>query len=268
MKKRDFVTLLVVILIFGIIALSVFIIKKYTSDVVEKSEYDTLTLLTDETMFLSVSNSINKINEYSTSNPALLNYIVNDSIDYLKYENTYFTAKEIYVISNLNLYKYYVMGEVYTNDVDGYDYIENGYYILNFDMSSESFSIDIIDSDTYNKASDIESIFSSIKSNNYNKFEYLTISPKSRATMYFNDYLRLIYNDSEKAYEYLSSETKDNYFNTYADFVNYIENYSNITLKEFSSNDDVVGVIDNYGNEYIFNISYVWKYNVSIIVNK
>ena len=74
--------------------------------------------------------------------------------------------------------------------------------------------------------------------------------------------------EGEKAYEYLSSETKDTYFNTYDDFVNYVEDYPSITLKEFSSNNDVVGVIDNYGNEYMFDISYVWKYNVSIIVNE
>lgn len=113
MNKRDVKTIVVLLIIFSLIAIIILIYQKNYVDVEGNTEFNSLTLLKDENNFLSVSNNVNKICEYSTNNSNNLKYI--SDVNYNEYKNTTFKADKIYVISRLNLYKYYISGNLYEN---------------------------------------------------------------------------------------------------------------------------------------------------------
>jgi len=264
MKKRDIITIAILGIIFVFIAVIIITIEKKQGDNI-KSEYEKLTLLTDEQMFLTVANNINNISIYSNSNIRALNYISKDEIDEEDYKNTTFQAKEIYVISNVDLYKYYVKGSFYTDLYNqNAEFIRDEYFILNHNVSNGAYSIEKISKKIYDNAKDEEYTFETVGSNDYNKFKFTTLSSKSRATLYFYDFLKKMYNNTEEAYELLTTTTKQNYFYTYDEFTQFILNNKNISIKEYSVNDDKIGIKDNNNNEYVFNISYVLDYTVTI----
>lgn len=269
MKKRDVITLVVLAIIFVVIFIVMYINKENDEDIDVKNEFNKLTLLTDESTFLSVSDSINKICDYSNTNSQLLSFIMKDNINSADYENMSFKAEQIYVISNLNLYKYYVKGNFYQELMDQEaKYIKTEYFILNYDLNASAFNIEIINSDIYDNAKEEKYIFEVIDNNNYNNFEYSTISKKTRAIMYFNDFITKIYSSSEEAYNLLSSETKNNYFNTYEEFLTFIQTHDNITLESYSIGENEIYIKDNYSIEYSFEINYVLNYNVTINITE
>ena len=116
MKKRDIVTLIVLGIIFIFIFVIIMINNSNEEEKKEKTEFNNLSLLENESIFLTVSNSINKICEYS-NNKLALNYILKEN-DNNDYSNMSFKAEEIYVVSNLELYKYYVEGSFYREIMD------------------------------------------------------------------------------------------------------------------------------------------------------
>jgi len=269
MKKRDVITLAILLLIFGVIFIVMYINKEEEDDPSSKTEFNKLTLLTDESVFLSVSNSINKICEYSNYNPQLLNFIVKDNINSDNYVNMSFRAEYIYVVSELNLYKYYIKGSFYQEIMDQEaKYIKTEYFILNYDMNTSAFNIEIINSDIYDNAKEEKYIFEVIDNNDYNRFEYTSISQKTKAIMYFNDFITKVYSSSEDAYNLLSSETKNNYFNTYEEFLTFIQTHDNITLESYSIGENEIYIKDNYNIEYSFEINYVLNYNVTINITE
>jgi len=262
MKKRDIITLMILGIIFFFI-LVIILINNNNEKNKNKTEYSDLTLLTNESVFLSISNSINKISEYSNNNISL-SYIVKNDINKKDYQNTSYKAEEIYVVSNLNLYKYYVKGSFYKEVMDMVpEYIKDEYFVLNYDMENRTYNIELINEKKYNNASNEEYKFESISKNEYNDFVYSNLNNKSRALMYFNDYLNKMYYNQEEAYSLLTNETKNNYFLTINEFKNYINN-KNFSMKEFSVEKDRIGIKDNYDNEFIFEISYILKYKVTI----
>ena len=267
MNKRDIKTIVVLLIIFSLIAIIILIYQKNYVDVEGNTEFNKLTLLEDENNFLSVSNNINKICEYSTNNSNNLKYISN--VNSKEYENTTFKADKIYVISRLNLYKYYVVGYLYENIYDMPNKLINEkYYILNYDMDTSSFFVEEIDKEAYNNAKNINHEFKNIEKNNYNKFDYTTLSNKSRAALYFNDFLDKLYTNTNEAYILIDSETRTNHFDTLDKFNDFANKHNNITMQEFSVNGNTIGIKDNYNNEYIINITYVLKYNVTINIKE
>ena len=42
------------------------------------------------------------------------------------------------------------------------------------------------------------------------------------------------------------------------------KNINNISLVEYSVNDNTIGIKDNYNNEYLFNITNILSYDVTI----
>ena len=264
MNKRDIVTLVILGIIFAFIFVIILLIGNNEEDIKNKSEYNELTLVSSESIFLSVSNNINKICEYSNDNISL-NFIMKDEINKNEYKNILFQAEQMYVVSNLNLYKYYVKGQFYKNVEDTIpEYIKDGYFILNYDIETTSYNIEKITKERYENAKSEEYIFEKINSNDYNRFKYSNLNNKSRALLYFNDFLNKIYSAPEKAYNLLTSETRNSNFNTYNQFKEFISNYNNITMKEYSVNGNKIGIKDNYDNEYIFKITYVLEYSVAI----
>lgn len=267
MNKRDVKTIVVLLIIFSLIAIIILIYQKNYVDVEGNTEFNSLTLLKDENNFLSVSNNVNKICEYSTNNSNNLKYI--SDVNYNEYKNTTFKADKIYVISRLNLYKYYISGNLYENIYDMPNkLLKEKYFILNYDMDTSAFFVEEIDKETYNNAENINHEFKSIEKNSYNKFEYTTLSDKSRAVLYFNDFLDKLYTNINEAYLLIDDNTKTNNFDTLEKFKDFVNKYSNITMKEFSVNGSKIGIKDNYNNEYIINITYVLKYNVTINIKE
>ena len=263
MKKRDIITLIVLTIIFLLIFAIVMLNNNQGEDKKNKTEYDKLSLVTDESVFLSVSNSINKICEYSNNNISL-NFIMKNDIEKKEYKNLTFKAEEISVISKLNLYKYYIKGNFYTDMMNQIsEYVKTDYFILNYDINNSSYNIEKITEEKYNNALNDNYIFETINPNDYNRFKFQNLSPKSRASMYFYDFINKIYYDTEKAYELLADESKINHFNTFEEFNNNYKN-KNISMTEFSVEDNQIGIKDNYGNEYIFEIAYIMKYIVTI----
>jgi len=265
MNKRDIITIAILVLIFEIIFVIALINKKDKDEINETSEFEKITLLTDEETFLSISNMINKISIYSSNNTQALSFVMKNDINIEDYQNTSYKAEQIYVISKVNLYKYYVKGKLYEDIMDeDPKFLKEEYFILNYDMDNSSFNIEIIDDNRYENASSEDYIFETINKNDYNRFEYSSLSQKSRAIMYFNDFLNIMYSNPEEAYNLLSTGTKQTYFNNYDDFKNFILNHDNISLVEYSVNDNQIGIKDNYNIEYIFDITYILKYNVTI----
>lgn len=264
MNKRNIVTLVILAIVFVIIFLIVF----FTNDNKDRygSEYDKLTLVIDESTFLTVSNYIDKLCLYATNEPDKINLVLKNDVDLNSYKNLSFQADEVYVVSDAYLYKYYVRGNFYTNIMDSIsEFVRAGYFVLNYDANNRTFNIEVISKNIYEDANDEEYIFEEIDVNDYNRFEYTSLNAKSRALLYFNDFINKLYFETEKAYDLLSSDTRDENFERIDNLNSFIKKYDNIQLIEYSVNGNEIGIRDNYNNEYIINISSVLKYNVNIV---
>lgn len=264
MSKKDLITIVILLIISAFIALLIFIIKDEEVEIKKETEFNKLTLLTDETTFLSISDAINKVCEYATSESEIVEYILKDEVNIEDYKSTSFKAEEIYVISRSNLYKYYIKGNLYEEIMDELPkFTRQEYFVLNYDINSSRYNIEVINQKTYNDIKFIEHKFENIEKNNYNIFEYNVLGDKERAILYYNDFLEKIISSPIEAYDLLTEDTKEYYFKEYKDFEKFInENYDDI--KEYSVNSNQIGIKDTNGNEYVFNISYVLKYTVDI----
>lgn len=262
MGKKNVITFIVLGVIFVGIFIFVYISGKDNRDK-GNTEFPNLTIVTDENMYFSVSNNLSKIFNYSEDK---LKYIVKNEINYNDYMDVSFVVEEEKVISHLNLYKYYVKGSIYT-DYNGIPntFIREGYYVLNYCKDNNTFNIEIIDKDIYDNASNIERVFEIIDKNDYNSFEYDTISDKSRAIMYFEDFKSKLKNNINDVYNIISSDTKDKYFNDIDSFREYFNNISSMDMISYSVNENIIGVKDNNDIEYIFSIYGILRYKIEII---
>lgn len=268
MDKRDIKTLIVLGIIFGLIVLIFVFTKDDTAEIKKKSEFYDLTLVENEDIFFSVFNNINKLCEYSLSDSSKLDYI-SSGIDYNDYKNASLDVSEMYVISRLNLYKYFIKGSIYSNIYNQESkFIRDFYLVLSYDMDNNAFNIEEISKNSYDKKDSEDLEFLSISKNNYNEFLYTSLSDKSRAILYFNDFINKVYNDIDSAYNLISDDTVSNNFITIDKFKNFINSYDSISMKEYSVSDNKIAVKDNYGNEYIFNINSILKYSVNINVSE
>lgn len=262
MHKRDIITIITLIVLSGIVLLVVFLLK---NDKTEENNISIFTLLSDETTYLSIEKNINKICQYSIHEGSKINFIVKGEIDINQYKNTSFKANKIYEINNMKSYKYYVSGSIFRDGMDvAKTYIRDEFFLLNYDNNNKTFNIEKITEKRFKEASKEKYVFEEISKNDYNEFEYVSLSDKTKALMYFNDYVNKMYSNPEEAYDLLSNETKNNYFNTIDDFKKFIKKYNNISIKEYAIEDDKIGIKDNYGNEYVFEIIYILKYNLTI----
>lgn len=266
MKKRDVITLIILVVIFLILFIFMAIFKDFSGENPnENDDYSKLVLLSNEDTFLDIEKNINRIYTYANTNEKALNYIMKSNINAEDYKIKSFKAKEIYVTKKEGLHKYFIKGNLYRDIIDEIpEFIKEEYFVLNYDKNNNTYNIEIIDPITFLNASQDKHIFETINKNDYNTFESNKLSNKSRAIMYFNDFLNKVYLEPEKAYNLLTYETRDNYFKEYEEFKNYFNKYDYISLTEYSVNDDVIGIKDNYGNEYILEIEYILEYEVTI----
>lgn len=265
MKKRDTVTLIVLGSIFIIIFLIVIINARNSEKIKEQTEFNELTLLSDESTFMSITNNINKIFDYSDNNSYIFDLVVKNDLNINNYQNISFSSNEIYVVSQINKYKYYIKGTINVEMMDEIpEKVRDEYILLNYDMENTTFNIEIIDNDRYINAKNEEYIFENINNNDYNKFDYISLSPKSKAQIYFNDFIEKMYYNPDEAYNLLTTETKNEYFQTLDEFKNFISENDSFSMKQFSVDKDRIGIKDTNNNEYVFEISYILRYNVTI----
>lgn len=265
MKKRDIITIIILLVIFAFIFVIALVNKDNSKNDNEDSEFSKLTILKDENLFISIEKNINKIFEYATNKPQALTYIIKNNIDDNEYQGKTFKLIETYVISHDGSYKFFIKGNISQEIVNEKPkFIKEEYLILNYDINKSTYNIEIIDEQEYNNASKEEHIFENININEYNRFEYSSLSPKTRAIMYFNDFVNKMYSLPEEAYNLLSSETKNNNFNTYKEYKEFIKKQNNILMSEYSVNKNEIGIKDKNGNEYIFEIHGILKYEVTI----
>lgn len=147
MKKINFITILILLILLGIIAIVLFFLVKNNPNVENNSEYGEIALLDDSSLFFTVSLNINKICDYVNNDQSeelysILdeNYLKNNSLTtsnviekfYEKYNGTSFSATEIYVVSNDKNYKFFVKGNLKVEIMDEpADIIAEDYFILN-----------------------------------------------------------------------------------------------------------------------------------------
>lgn len=265
MKKRDIITIIVLLVIFAFIFVIALVNKDNSKNDNEDSEFSELTILKDENLFISIEKNINKVFEYATNKPQALTYIIKNNIVDNEYQNKSFKLIESYVISDDSLYKFFIKGDVSQEIINEKPkFFKKEYLILNYDIDKNTYNVEIIDEKKYNKASKEEHIFEKVNINEYNRFEYSTLSPKARAIMYFNDFINKMYSTPELAYNLLSSETKNNYFYTIEEFKNFINKQENFLMNEFAMRENQIGIKDKKNNEYIFEINGILKYEVTI----
>ena len=287
--KENKITIIVLLIILAIIIAIFYLFNKQETERVQSTEYLEIEKLDDSSTFFSISENINKICEYVNNNkPTKLINIIDK--DYLnknsltssniishfqdEYQNTTFKSYDTYVISNKNLYKYYVHGYLYVNMFDEPSTItEEKYFILNYNINNLSYSIEPIDKEIYNKALETKEInFKEITSNNDNRFTQLNLSSYNLAVLYFNDFIQTIINNPEQAYDKLNATTIDNYFPEYNDFQEYINNNKekiyNAKVEKYSKGGNSYRYIDNNGINYIINVIHGLNYSVQISLDE
>ena len=285
MNKSNIKILLVLLLFFSILGIFLYVFSGKKGNDVDSTEYNEIELVNNPSVFFSVALNINKFCEYLNENNNISAYNVLDvdftttnsiNIDNIlekygsEYENVTFSGKEIYVVSNKELYKYYVKGYLKKEQMDEYPKIQSEvYYILNYNIDKSVFSIEIIDKEIYLKSIKSKNfVFKEIDKNSNNVFENTTIIQSSLVSMYFYDFVRNLFSNPEYAYNSLSTDTKKNNFESYESFINEINNnneyYSNIILSEYNVSNNNYYYKDNYGNIYTFIVSGVMNYSVTI----
>ena len=88
MNKRNIVTLIILGVVFVIVFLVIFLTGGNKNKV--KSEFENLTLVNDESTFLSVSNNIDKICLFASSEVDKVDYILKDEVNVDEYKNLSF----------------------------------------------------------------------------------------------------------------------------------------------------------------------------------
>lgn len=251
------------------------------------SEYEDIQLLDDVNYFFSVESSINKVSEYVVDNNSnylygILNkkYVSDNNISvdnvlekFSKYSYTSFDVDDIYVISNNFLYKFFIKADVRNDSYEGdVGVIETIYMVLNYDNDNIVFDISLISIDDYNNyinGNDI--VFDEVIANEYNSFNYRNISESTLATYHLKNFIDLIYDNGVEAYDSISIDTREKYFNTYDGFVSFVnennEMFNNISISSYSFSGSTCYCIDNYGNEYKFIVTGVNNYKVDILFN-
>ena len=197
--------------------------------------------LNDYQEFFNVNALINAYYFEMTSNnkTALLNimdpsYIVTKNITennisnfiVTGYEDITFVSKVIYAKGQNNIMYYFVNGEeqLYNFADEELFEKENINYLVTIDINNGAYSITpLTGSSLFDYAQSYKMLSSKkIELNNYNEYKASTYSDQTISVYYLNYFRIMLYLNTEKAYNMLSSEYK-NSFNDYEDFVNHLE---------------------------------------------
>lgn len=248
-----------------------------------KTEFENLEMLTDTSLFFSVSKNINKLYDFlgSNSSESVLDILdkdyitnnklnINNVVDYFgfKDENVRYYPVDMYVIGKNNYLLFYVNGYIKNDDYSGDNkIIDEVSFIVNYDIDKYAFTLELIDKKKYDKfIKNGGHKFKEISSNNNNFFDYESINDENLAVIYFNDFYNNVVFNTKYAYDLITRETKNEYFSSYNAFSEKIKNglFDNLSLKEYGVEDDVYKCRDNKGNIYLFAAPGVMNYHVKI----
>lgn len=156
--------------------------------------------------------------------------------------NTYRTA-EMYEIANYNITTYYVRSRI--------DH-KNIYFIVHLDVNNQTFDIEPITEENYQKreqmtSSDMKSITNKV----YNYYVYKDLNDEVTSKLYFADYIKTMLTDSEEAYELLDEEYKEERFSSVDEFNTYIQNNQNRFNISFQF-EDSSSEYENFNEYYEF----------------
>lgn len=105
---------------------------------------------------------------------------------------------------------------------------------------------------------------------NYEVNEYIPtyVSDEEMARIYLNEYIYIMYSDTERAYQLLDEKYRKEKFGDIENFKNYIKtlNYSTYKVNKFYVDEKggykIYGVYDTNGNLFIFKTNGVMQYTV------
>ena len=105
----------------------------------------------------------------------------------------------------------------------------------------------------------------------YNEFQVVNVTTEVLIQRYFIDFKDKLITNPEKAYQLLLTDTKDQ-FESYSNFLEFVNNHldmiSSSYIKEYTiqsnGRNDRYIIVDQYGNQYTFDIKAVLVYEVSI----
>ena len=221
-----------------------------------------ITLLENEATFFNIEKSINDYYYLLTNSKnndlyTILekDYIIenNITIDNIlekienKYSSTSYKAKEIYYNKDSVVTYYFINGYFIDTSMseDDFKYYENVNYLVivsennNYVIRPLSNNINI---EEYAKSYSLDYI----EINNNFKISSANISEKNKLTIYINEFLNLLFLDTNKAYNMLDENTKNNY-NNYNDFKSNINDiYSKLSSVVFSYSVKKIGNINEY----------------------
>ena len=161
-----------------------------------------------------------------------------------KYEdyNTYRTA-EMYEIANYNITTYYVKARI--------DH-KNIYFIVHLDVNNQTFDIEPITEENYQKREEMtSSSMKSITNKVYNYYVYKDLNDEVTSKLYFADYIKTMLTDSEEAYQLLDEEYKEKRFSSVDEFNTYIQNNQNRFNISFQFEDNS-SEYENFNEYYEF----------------
>ena len=161
-----------------------------------------------------------------------------------KYEdyNTYRTA-EMYEIANYNITTYYVKARI--------DH-KNIYFIVHLDVNNQTFDIEPITEENYQKREQMtSSSMKSITNKVYNYYVYKDLNDEVTSKLYFADYIKTMLTDSEEAYQLLDEEYKEKRFSSVDEFNTYIQNNQNRFNISFQFEDNS-SEYENFNEYYEF----------------
>lgn len=254
-----------------------------------KSNIDKMAPVNEYNVFFSNVNYVNNYINYISSNDnvgvfSLLDkeYILENDITY---DNVLDTVKSYSIGSSLKVtsmdfvqvkdnFIYYVKGKIYKTTYDSEVLVDDNFSIIVIsDSNNLSYSLYPVNDDYEKKINSIKKI--SIENNGYNSITKSDLINKEQiCVIYLSDFLGLLSNDINEAYDLLSDDMKKIY-TTSDSFNNYIRNnfnlFSSIADKcRVDKTDDkrVYTVIDDNQNTYVFTEESIMNYNVDFNLKK
>ena len=206
-----------------------------------------------------ISNAIDENN--------VLNFFTND------YEDTSYIAKEIQYIRGENTTYYFVNGYLLNQNIvtEEIEYNANVNYLVITDTEKNLYAIHPLESNEFNNFVSSYDFKNTLELNEDNSYSNINIIETNKLTTYINEFLSLMFLDTERAYNMLDDATKS-YFGSYDSFSDsLLDTYDRISPVIFSysqeTGDDYIlySVIDNNDNRiriYEYNtMNYVLGFN-------
>lgn len=283
MKKDDFKTLFVV-LIISIICASLVLLLNYkkNSDKLENVRSNNMYFMAINYVNYYVSNVSSKKNKiiYDILNDKYIeknNINENNVFDIINnYPNKSFAkVKEMKFFEVKNHYVFYIYGIIYQDNYNSRIEVDNNFgLILIIDRNNNSFSVYPTNSDNYKNDINKLKIKNIVQNDNNKLLATDLINKEKMCIFYMTDFINNIYNSDDKGYSLISEKMKEKYttIDSYKIFINNNINKISTVADKCLESDGTNGiktynVIDTNGNRYSFVADGVMNYTVDIKFN-